>query len=83
MADAKAPRYEPGDVVRVRCEERLSVVVLPTHRECQPPADVPDLGDLCCVPIVLIRTPTEDADGVLRWVEVRDLTRIEEITEAS
>lgn len=31
----------------------------------------------------MIRTHTEDADGVLRWVEVLDLTRVEEVNEPS
>ena len=67
--------FSEGDVVKVRQEDELSIVVLPTDRapECVP-EDVPDVG-ICCVPIALIRTPIED--GVLRWVELRDLTRVE------
>lgn len=68
--------FEAGDLVQVRTEETLSVVVLPTDRapECVPD-NVPDVG-VCCVPIVLIRTPVGE-DGVLRWVEAADLTRVE------
>lgn len=74
-AVATAPGFEPGDVVRVRDEPSLSAVILPTHRACEVPEDVPDLGGLCCVPIALVRTPADDENGVKRWVEIRDLTR--------
>lgn len=70
-------RFEPGDVVRVRCEPLNSTVVMPTHRACEPrdnvPPDVPDLGPVCCVPLVLVRTPAGSEDGDLRWVENRDV----------
>ncbi|WP_194925596.1 hypothetical protein [Catenulispora pinisilvae] len=65
-------RYVPGDVVRVRREPSLSVVVLPTHRACEASQNAPDLGLLCCVPIALVRTPV--GDEPLRWVEISDLT---------
>jgi hypothetical protein len=69
-------RFDKGDVVRVRREPSLSVVVLPSYCKPKPediPEGVPDLT-ICCVPVVLVRTPTpEDAVGVLRWVELRDL----------
>lgn len=69
-------RFEPGDVVRVRTEPVLSEVVLPTTRksDCAPPGDTPELL-ICCTPVALIRTPIET--GVLRWVELRDLTAAE------
>lgn len=70
-----AARFEPGDVVRVRTEEMLSVVVVPAHRKCEIPANAPDLGAQCCVPIALVRTPAHEKDGILRWVEPRDLAR--------
>lgn len=69
-------RFDKGDVVRVRREPGLSVVVLPTYCTPQPediPENVPDLT-VCCVPVALVRTPTPDDEvGVLRWVELRDL----------
>ena len=66
------PDFEPGVVVRVRSEPMLSEVVLPATRKCKPPED--DLPDLliCCTPVALVRTPVRI--GVLRWVELRDLT---------
>ena len=70
-------RFEPGDLVRVRREPSNSTVVMPTHRACEPrdkiPADVPDLGPVCCVPVVLVRTPAGDTGGELRWVDNRDV----------
>lgn len=70
-------RFEPGDLVLVRDEPSKSSVVMPTHRPCEPrdeiPADVPDLGPVCCVPVVLVRTPAGDTGGELRWVENRDV----------
>jgi hypothetical protein len=71
------PSFEPGDVVRVRTEPSLSAVVLPTHQGSQPSEDGPDLGASCCVPVVLVRTPADNEDGVKRWVEIRDLTPME------
>lgn len=70
--------YEPGDLVTVRSEEQVSIIVAPTTRppDCEFPAGTPDVT-VCCVPIALIRTPAGDEDGVLRWVEVADLTRAE------
>jgi len=69
-------RYEPGDVVLVRGEPLNSSVVMPTHRACQVsdnvPPDVPDLGPVCCVPVVLVRTPASGEGGKLRWVENSD-----------
>lgn len=66
------PDFEPGTVVRVKTEPILSEVVLPATRKCELPED--DLPELliCCTPIALVRTPVET--GVLRWVELRDLT---------
>lgn len=69
-------RYEPGDVVRVREEPSLSVVVLPTHRGCDVSEDAPDLGGSCCVPIALVQTPTGGGESVTRWAEISDLTRM-------
>lgn len=68
--------FDKGDIVRVRLEEGLSVVVLPTHHAPDPddvPGELPEVF-ICCVPIALVRTPIDD--GVLRWVEVRDLTHV-------
>lgn len=73
--DRSGRAFDKGDIVRVRLEEGLSVVVLPTHH-APDPNDVPDeLPEvfICCVPIALVRTPIEE--GELRWVEVRDLKR--------
>ena len=67
--------FAEGDVVRVRDEEMLSIVALPTDRPSTCELDgIPDVH-ICCVPIALVRTPVDD--GVLRWVEIRDLTRAE------
>lgn len=71
------PSFERGDVVRVRVEPSLSAVVLPTHQGSQPSEDAPDLSASCCVPVVLVRTPADDEDGVKRWVTISDLTREE------
>lgn len=50
----------------------LSEVVLPATRRCEPPEDeIPELL-ICCTPVALVRTPV--GIGVLRWVELRDLT---------
>lgn len=50
----------------------LSEIVLPATRKCELPED--DLPELliCCVPVALVRTPV--GTGVLRWVELRDLS---------
>jgi hypothetical protein len=66
--------YEPGDLVKVRREELVSVIVAPTTRPpgCELPGDTPDVS-ICCVPIALVRTPANDENSVLRWVEVADL----------
>ena len=65
-----------GDLVRVRQEEDLSVVILPTDRRADRlPEGVPEVT-LCCVPIALVRTPADDENGAKRWVEIRDLTRL-------
>ena len=79
--DTSSPAvFAEGDVVRVRNEEGLSVVALPTDRPSTCELDgIPDVH-ICCVPIALVRTPIED--GVLRWVEIRDLTRAERELEA-
>jgi hypothetical protein len=69
--------FELDDVVRVRCEPMLSVVVAPAHRRCELPEDVPDLNGVCCVPLALVRTPADDPKGLLRWVGPRDLARAE------
>ena len=73
----KPRRFEPGDLVLVRCEPSKSTVVMPTHRPCKPrdniPADVPDLGPAVCTPVVLVRTPAGDDGGKLRWVDNRDV----------
>ena len=73
-------RYEPGDLVLVRDEPSRSTVVLPTHRACtvedKVPPNVPDLGPVCCVPVVLVRTPAGDEGGALRWVENADLVPV-------
>ena len=65
-------RPEPGDVVRVRTEPILSEVVAPAHHKlgCTPD-DGPEVL-VCCVPVALVRTPV--GTGVLRWIELRDLT---------
>ena len=75
------PVFEAGDMVRVRSEPWTSEVVVPTHRrpDCMP-KDTPDIG-VCCVPIALVRPPPER--GVLRWVEVADLTPIGDQPPAS
>lgn len=62
-----------GDVVRVRDEDVLSVIVLPTNGPAQcEPEGIPDVT-ICCVPIALVRTPPDGE--TLRWVEISDLTR--------
>ena len=69
---AEGSDFEPGTVVRVRTEPMLSEVVLPATRKCELPEDgLPELL-ICCTPIALVRTPVNV--GVLRWVELRDLT---------
>lgn len=70
--NAESSDFDPGTVVRVRTEPMLSEVVLPATRKCEPPED--DLPELliCCTPVALVRTPV--GTGVLRWVELRDLT---------
>lgn len=77
--------YEPGDLVLVRGEPSHSSVVMPTHRACQVsdnvPPDVPDLGPVCCVPVVLVRTPAGAEGGELRWVENADLVLVSEPDE--
>jgi hypothetical protein len=82
-ADSGNVVFAVGDTVRVRSEEQLSVVVLPTDRPPDGPADcapedVPDV-DVCCVPVALVRTAVEG--GVLRWVQISDLTRVDEPAE--
>jgi hypothetical protein len=73
--NTKVPDFEPGAVVRVRTEPMLSEVVLPATRKCEPPDDgLPELL-ICCTPVALVRTPVKI--GVLRWVELRDLTAAE------
>lgn len=70
-------RFDKGDVVRVRDEPGLSVVVLPSF--CKPdPADLPENMppiEVCCVPIALVSTTTDAHGEVLRWVELGDLHR--------
>lgn len=71
------PRFDKGDVVRVRDEPGSSVVVLPSY--CKPdPKDIPDnmpVIEVCCVPIALVST--EGTNGtVLRWVELCDLQSV-------
>lgn len=67
-----SPDFEPGTAVRVRSEPMLSEIVLPATRKCELPKD--DLPELliCCTPVALVRTPA--GSGVLRWVELKDLT---------
>ena len=73
---AEISDFEPGTVVRVRTEPMLSEVVLPATRKCEPPEDeVPELL-ICCTPVALVRTPV--GIGVLRWIELRDLTAASE-----
>lgn len=72
-----AKLFEVDDVVRVRREPMLSVVVAPAHRRCEVPECVSDLDGVVCVPLVLVRTPADDPNGVFRWVEPRDLARAE------
>ena len=75
--DQRPKAFDKGDVVKVRLEDELSVIVLPTDHAPDPddlPEELPEVF-ICCVPIALVRTPIED--GVLRWVEIRDLTRVE------
>ena len=77
--DQRTKAFDKGDVVKVRLEDELSVVVLPTHQPPDPadvPAELPEVF-ICCVPIALVRTPIEDGD--LRWVEVRDLARVDAV----
>jgi len=78
---ARADRsFNAGDRVRVRDEESVSLVMLPTDgraARCDIPADTPDLT-VCCVAVALVRTPADDEGGVLRWVELADLARVEE-----
>lgn len=70
--NAQSPDFEPGTLVRVRTEPMVSEVVLPATRKCEPPnEDLPDLL-ICCTPVALVRTPVDV--GVLRWVELADLT---------
>lgn len=84
---AEVRGFEPGDVVRVRSESWTSVVlpsVLPVRRRHRllwwlnhkRPDRVPDLPSMWGFPLVLVRTltPADYENGVLRWVEVRDLT---------
>lgn len=66
-------RFAEGDLVRVRTEPALSVIIQPADR----PATC-DLGELppltvCCVPIALVR-PAADPAGPRRWVELTDLS---------
>lgn len=77
-ADGEPQAFDAGELVRVRTEERLSVIVLPTDgraANCDTSADMPDVS-ACCVPIALVRTPAAE-HGVLRWVEIADLVRAE------
>lgn len=71
-------RFDKGDVVRVRDEQVLSVVVLPSY--CKPdPADLPENMppiEMCCVPIALVSTTTALESDVLRWVELCDLHKV-------
>lgn len=78
VEDTVTAAYEPGDLVTVRREEQISVIVAPTTRppDCELPDDTPDVT-VCCVPIALVRTPAADDAGALRWVEVADLVRVE------
>lgn len=68
-----------GVTVRVRDEPSLSVVVQAADgmSSCDI-ADVPPVLDVCCVPIVLVRTPNGDdhESGVLRWVALEDVTLV-------
>jgi hypothetical protein len=50
----------------------LSEIVLPATRNCELPKD--DISELliCCTPVALVRTPV--GLGVLRWVELKDLS---------
>jgi hypothetical protein len=78
---ARADRhFDAGDRVRVCDELAESLVMLPADgraASCDIPADTPDLT-VCCVPVALIRSPADDEDGVLRWVELEDLARVNE-----
>lgn len=50
----------------------LSEIVLPATRKCElPKDDIPELL-ICCTPVALVRTPV--SLGVLRWVELKDLS---------
>lgn len=72
---ADARTFDAGAVVRVRTEEHLSVIVLPTDGRaavCDVPAGTPEVT-VCCVPLALVRTPADDEGGTLRWVEVADI----------
>lgn len=67
-----------GDTVRVRDEWALSVVVQAADGtvSCEIPAEsVPNLVGVCCVPVVLVRTPFGDDDGWrdMRWVVLEDV----------
>jgi hypothetical protein len=72
VADGVGLVFVTGDVVRVRGEDVLSVVVLPTGYAS---GDGPGVWE-CCVPIALVRTPAGDEDGVRRWVQIGDLTSV-------
>jgi hypothetical protein len=76
---AKVRTFNAGDLVRVRTEESLSVIVLPTDERaaaCDVPAGTPEVT-VCCVPLALVRTPADDEHGTLRWVEAADLLQVE------
>jgi hypothetical protein len=65
--------FSQGDVVKVRDEEELSVVILPSDGSADfIPEDIPE-PFLCCVPIALVGRFSDGRDP--RWVEPRDLTR--------
>lgn len=70
----EAAEIHEGDVVLVREEPALSVVVQPPHQAASClPENVPDL-DICCVPVALVRTLTpHGSGGGLRWEKAADL----------
>jgi hypothetical protein len=68
-----------GALVRVRREDEVSVVALSNRVRAEGLGDVPDI-EVCCVPSVVVRTPVDGA--ALRWVQISDLTAVEELAGA-
>lgn len=66
-----------GEPVHIRDEDAVSLVVLPTdgRPSCDVPDNIPDVNGVCCVPVVMVRTPTGDDDGSghMRWAALEDV----------